>query len=192
MSWVVDDKTYPHRWSYLGWGKLWQRDENQIKHPDRKWFYENLKGKVLDVGCGNCVDEPKFKDSVDYVGVDVTFNLVKSGHFDYLVEKVVRCDGRFLPFHDKCFDTAYSKDLLLHYKWENAVKFIDEMFRVANTVFVAWGLAGYNYYPSNDPIEIHGIDGFYYNRFSLAQVKQRYNIKSVSNNTSISLIEEKK
>lgn len=68
-----------------------------------------LKGRLIDLGCGRKPYENLF--SVDkYVGVDIE----QSGH-DHRNSKVdVFYDGKYLPFDDNTFDSAFCSEVLEH------------------------------------------------------------------------------
>lgn len=181
--------------------KTWHRCTKQKRHPDRLWIHKHVKEPVLDVGCGTCLDAKTFDK---YVGVDVTRIFLKSAHSLYGVSHIIRCDARFLPFKDKTFETAYSKGLLLHYLQEEGMKIISEMLRVSNVTVIAWGIIKWakkqilparrvhNYLPSNDPFVSACLEGFYYNRYDLAELQKRFEVTFIGKGTSITIIEEKK
>lgn len=181
--------------------KTWHRSKEQKQHPDRLWIQKHVKEPVLDVGCGTCLDAETFRN---YVGVDITRSFLKPAHFLYGVSHVIRCDGRFLPFKDKTFETAFSKGLLIHYLQEEGMKIILEMLRVSNVAVIAWGIVKWaknqvlparrvrNYLPSNDPFVSMSAEGFYYNRYDLAALQKRFEVTPVGKGTSITIIEEKK
>jgi len=68
-----------------------------------------LKGKLLDFGCGRKPYEPLF--SVDeYIGIDIQ----KSGH-DHSKPKVdVYYDGQHIPFPDASFDSLFCSEVVEH------------------------------------------------------------------------------
>ena len=74
-----------------------------------KRFIPQLKGKMLDFGCGRKPFENLF--TVDeYIGVD----LKVSGH-DHTNSKVdVYYDGKHLPFENKTFDSLFCAEVLEH------------------------------------------------------------------------------
>jgi SAM-dependent methyltransferase len=79
-------------------------------------FYKNirryipqLKGKLLDFGCGRKPYENLFTVS-EYVGVD----MAETGH-DHKNSKIdVYYDGKRLPFHDSVFDSLFCSEVLEH------------------------------------------------------------------------------
>lgn len=177
---------YPHRWEQL-WGSRagnWGfKERNQFfTEPDRAWLYENVETPILDVGCGTGVESLGFED---YVGVDITPSFLKTAR-KYDVD-VVRCDGRYLPFRDKSFKTCYSKELLPHYQFEDALVFIKEMIRVADKVYSVWGKG---YVPSTNP-KSEVKQGFHYNRFDIRELRKYCDIEFIKNGTTTTLISPK-
>jgi len=74
-----------------------------------KTHITQLKGKLLDFGCGRKPFENLF--SVDeYIGVDVQH----SGHNHRRSKVDVYYDGRRLPFNDESFDSVFSSEVLEH------------------------------------------------------------------------------
>jgi len=72
-------------------------------------YTPQLKGKLLDFGCGRKPYENLFSVT-EYVGVDV----VETGH-DHKNSKVdVYYDGKRLPFNDSAFDSLFCSEVLEH------------------------------------------------------------------------------
>ena len=164
----------------------WQRHKEQLNHPDRLWLYEHAEEPVLDVACGSGVDAAGFKE---YVGLDVTASFLEAAK-TYGAGNLVLGDGRHLPFRDRCFPTAYCKDLLLHLEYEDAVKVIAELVRVGRRAYVAWGVErdGSLYTPLPDREIRRMRSGFWYNRFSRQQLNRVFHIGNVEENTTITRI----
>ena len=69
----------------------------------------NMRGVMLDFGCGSKPYEKLFKVK-KYIGVDI-----KGGGHDHKNEPVdIFYDGRTLPFGDECFDSLFSSEVLEH------------------------------------------------------------------------------
>lgn len=79
-------------------------------------FYKNirryipqLKGKLLDFGCGRKPYENLF-NVTEYIGVD----MIETGH-DHKNSKIdVYYDGKRLPFNDSIFDSLFCSEVLEH------------------------------------------------------------------------------
>lgn len=186
-----NDSSYRKKWQTITTAPhKWQRWENQINNIDRKWLRNNLKGKVLDLGCGSCFDAKYYKN---YTGIDITKSFLIAANKNYGVKKILLSDGRSLPFKDKAFDSCYSKDVLLHYPFKDSIRFIKEMLRVSTNVYIAWGIDKdrINYVPRNN-IEVNGFrKGFYYNIFDINKLKNYFNITVIGGGTSITMINKK-
>ena len=87
------------------------------KLAQEKFLFESLpylKGRVLDVGCGEQPYREYFKD---YVGIDYT-------HY----KPTVAADAKFLPFKDASFDSLICMEVLEHINNPSVV--LDEIVRV--------------------------------------------------------------
>jgi SAM-dependent methyltransferase len=81
----------------------------------------NLKGRLLDVGCGN----KPYKSLIPcakYVGVDVATSLHENENIDIIF------DGKLLPFEDNSFDSILCTEVLEH--CIDPVILVSEMSRV--------------------------------------------------------------
>lgn len=85
----------------------------------------NIRGKVLDVGCGSRPYEAYFKNC-EYVGVDVETEFTRS-----INKADVFYDGKTLPFANGEFDVVFSTQVLEHTFYPD--DFISEAARVLNT-----------------------------------------------------------
>jgi hypothetical protein len=171
-----------------GWVRL---PEQLHGHPDREWLHKNVEEPVLDVACGSSVDGEFFRD---YVGLDVTRSFCLSSHHVHEVANIVCGDGRRLPFKTKSFKTVFSKDLLLHLPLGDCKQVLDEMLRVGEVVYVAWGISYHDFtfpkvfLPSDAKAEKHVLAGFEYNRFAVKDFAE-YVLIHVSPETTITQIQ---
>lgn len=103
----------------------------------RKGLYLNikelapeLKGKVLDFGCGSKPYEYLFTNCTEYQGVDID----QSGH-THTNEKIdYFYDGHKLPFENESYDNVFSSEVIEH------ISNIDEIFDEINRVLKKNGL----------------------------------------------------
>ncbi len=78
---------------------------------DMKAFLPSLKGKVMDVGCGDCPYAHLInRDAATYLPVD-TFD---AGEFGYRRADVTAFDGRTLPFEDGSIDHVVCSEVFEH------------------------------------------------------------------------------
>jgi len=82
---------------------------------------ENVRGRILDVGCGNKPFEKYLESMVtEYIGCDV----VQSS-----LQKVdVVCDATDIPFENECFDSIISTQVLEHISETDLC--LQEMYRL--------------------------------------------------------------
>lgn len=88
-----------------------------------KLYAQHIKGRVLDVGCGNKPYQHLFNVS-EYVGVDIE----KSGHNHAGEDINIYYDGNKLPFDDNSFDSVVCFEVLEHVF--NPDVFLSEINRV--------------------------------------------------------------
>src|SRR4026207_265940 len=74
-----------------------------------KKFIPQLKGKLLDFGCGRKPFEDLFTVS-EYVGVD----LQNTGHNHKNSKVDIYYDGKHLPFENETFDSLFCGEVLEH------------------------------------------------------------------------------
>lgn len=79
-----------------------------IKHIRK--FRENIKGRILDVGCGSKPYQNEFKNAVQYIGLDIE----TSGHNHKNENIDVYYDGINIPFPDEYFDSVVCFEVLEH------------------------------------------------------------------------------
>jgi len=131
------------------------------------------------------------------VGLDVTPSFIDMAK-QYGAEHLIIGDARNIPVRDKAVTTSYTKDLLLHLPYGDAVKVIRELLRVGRRSFIAWGI-GYDrggrrvYTPvESDKDVIRRSGGFFYNRFSRKKLNRICRIGEVKHGTSITEVKEKR
>jgi len=149
------------------------RSKQELEHPSRKRIFEEVSkvgDSVLDVGCGSCVDYPRFKKAgIRYTGIDITEKFIK-----WAKELYPGIDARVgtaygLPFPDGSYDSAYCKDLLEHLPPDGYKQALNEMWRVTRKLMmIAF------YLPTNNrPTE--------YNLTIMGCYEQSYNAQEIAN-----------
>lgn len=89
-----------------------------------KQYAPELKGKILDFGCGSKPYQSLFINATSYVGVDIE----REGH-SHLSEPVdVMYDGKTISFPDGYFDAVFSSEVIEHIF--NLEEIIPEIARV--------------------------------------------------------------
>jgi ubiquinone/menaquinone biosynthesis C-methylase UbiE len=84
-----------------------------------------MKGKLLDVGCGNGPFEYLVNNKTcQYTGIDIA----DADNFDYKNSKIITFDGENIPFADNSFENIICTEVIEHI--ENPSKIIGEMYRV--------------------------------------------------------------
>jgi SAM-dependent methyltransferase len=120
----------------------------QVKtiYGDLKKVLPEVRGKVLDVGCGqNPYKHLLTSGKTEYYGIDI----VESGQFGYHNFKSLKFDGKRIPFTDEQFDYVLCTEVLEHV--EEPQKLVDEIYRVlksgaAGVITVPWS-ARFHYIP---------------------------------------------
>jgi len=172
--------------------RTWHTQKHQVEHVDRKWIYQHVDEPVLDIGCGTAIDGLVINE---YVGLDVTPSFLMAAR-EFGVKNLVIGDARSLPFRNKCFNTGYTKDLLLHLPWDFAKKVISELLRCSKKTFIAWGINTEKgepvfFTPTNKKNTSTELGGFLYNRFSRKRLKEICIVGDVVSGTSITEVKEK-
>jgi len=81
----------------------------------------NLRGLILDIGCGLGLDVDTFKTlGLEPVGIDLSFVGLKKARCHSPESKFIFCDARRLPFRPQTFDALFSKDLSIFNTSDNA------------------------------------------------------------------------
>lgn len=75
---------------------------------------KNIKGKVLDLGCGNGRFYDSFEKGIDYTGVDSCKKLIEEAKKRHPGVKFLEADAFSLPFPDESFDTVFSIAVFHH------------------------------------------------------------------------------
>jgi ubiquinone/menaquinone biosynthesis C-methylase UbiE len=84
-----------------------------------------MKGKMLDVGCGNSPFEFLVnQNQCEYVGIDIA----GADNFDYQNSKIVVFDGENIPFENESFENIICTEVIEHIP--SPEKIISEMHRV--------------------------------------------------------------
>lgn len=74
-----------------------------------KFLSDNIYGKTLDVGCGAKPYKKMFKNSSNYIGIEIETELQKKRKIaDYFY------DGKKLPFEDESFDSIVTFQVFEH------------------------------------------------------------------------------
>lgn len=132
----LETLAYFEQWQKFVPGGDFMFEEAHFNHPARIAYTKiiaDCSKTVLDVGCGACVDYPRFRDAgVEYFGLDITPKYLEMANTRFGVPKDHLSLGSTLslPFPDSRFDSVYSNGMLEHLPpelWKQAVK---EMFRV--------------------------------------------------------------
>jgi len=119
-------------------------------YDDLKKFLPEVKGKVLDVGCGSNPYKHLFtSQGVWYCGIDI----YEAGWFGYENSQSLKFDGQRIPFSDESFDYCLCTEVLEHV--EEPQKLVDEIYRVLKSkaggvITVPWSARNhyipYDYY----------------------------------------------
>lgn len=83
-----------------------------------------LKGKLLDFGCGRKPYKNLFVNINEYIGLDME----QTGHNHSLSEVDVFYDGKKIPFEDESFDAIFSGEVFEHIF--NLEEMLEELHRV--------------------------------------------------------------
>lgn len=86
-----------------------------------------VRGKVLDVGCGNSPFAHLLGEGAEYTGLDIE----SAAEFGYRNPKVIYYDGKTIPFPDGVFDFVICSEVLEHV--EETASFVAEVRRVLKT-----------------------------------------------------------
>jgi len=121
----------------------------------RKHFWRDLEfiggyvgddDRVLDFGCGNGrLIEILRNKQINYVGVDVSQELISSGKERYPGYDFQKISGQtILPFNDNFFNKIISVAVFHHFPRKHAQKMANDLFRVAKpgakVIVTVWNL----------------------------------------------------
>jgi SAM-dependent methyltransferase len=87
-------------------------------------YAPELRGRMMDFGCGTKPYQPLFSNATEYVGVD--FEGEGHGHQNESID--VFYGGESLPFPDNSFDSILATEVFEHIF--NLEEILDELFRV--------------------------------------------------------------
>lgn len=108
-------------------------NKHQKPHPPEIMNIAGWKGKILDLGCGNCVNLTIFRDSLLY-GIDFSKNMIDEAKMfcgkHGLYVRLQVADIRKIPFEDKFFDYIIFSKALQHLRKEDHLKVMKEVRRV--------------------------------------------------------------
>lgn len=136
MSSRPTGQEYYQQWQKLVPNGYFMFEEAHFNHPARIVYTKLITATsktVLDVGCGICVDYPRFREAqVIYHGIDVTPAYLELARKTYNMptEHLHLGNGLSLPFTDKSFDSVYENGMLEHLAPDDWKKVVSEMFRV--------------------------------------------------------------
>jgi len=81
----------------------------------------NLKGSILDIGCGLGFDDNSFKNfGLRPIGIDLSNVGIKRARDAFKDLEWITCDARRYPFRLEIFDVLFSKDLSIFNTIDNA------------------------------------------------------------------------
>jgi len=90
-------------------------------------FPTDVDGRVLEVGCGA---RPSYSiHNIDFYGVDITPDMLRTFREDYPSATLIICDVKFLPFNPNSFQLIISNMLLHHLIGNNPSLCIDNVER---------------------------------------------------------------
>jgi ubiquinone/menaquinone biosynthesis C-methylase UbiE len=121
-----------------GWGHLKNKPMDEVIEFANELNELKLKGKILDVGCGNGRNLIPFaKLGFECYGIDFSKNMIEVAKkkFEKLKLKCVFkvADARNLPFEDESFDYVICVAVLHHLKKSECEKALSEIKRVLKT-----------------------------------------------------------
>jgi len=169
---AIERKHYENYWQ-KGVHPDFLRSKDQLEHPARKRIAEEAKkagNSVLDVGCGSCVDYPRFKEAgMSYTGIDITEKFIEWAKKLYPEIDARVATAYDLPVPDGSYDTVYCKDLLEHLQPDGYKKALREMWRATRKLM----MIAFYVPPRNKPT--------LYNLTSMGVYENWYNAQELEN-----------
>ena len=127
---------YPnsHHWDdrtplFLGMPKLFNLYLNLNDKKLRK-FLKKLKGRILDVGCG----DGRFLSYAN-VGIDFSRGMLQRAKIRHREKCLILASILHLPFREKIFSAAFTVDLLLHIERDKRNEAVEQLDRAAINVY---------------------------------------------------------
>jgi ubiquinone/menaquinone biosynthesis C-methylase UbiE len=131
----TDPSAYFEQWQKKVADGSFMLESAHIQHPARIVYTKMIAdaGKtVLDVGCGICVDYPRFHIAgIEYFGLDVTPKYLEMAQSTGVPKDHLYLGNVLsLPFSDGQFESVYETGMLEHLPPELWKKAVREMYRV--------------------------------------------------------------
>lgn len=124
----------------------WAIFNPQGLEPFPKDFLRNVKGKILDVGCGAGGFTgllKKIRPDLDIYGVDISKNAIKIAKKDFPKVKFSVGTSYKLPFRDNFFDAAIMRQILEHVEYpEKALKELKRVLKPKAIFYSATPIEG--------------------------------------------------
>jgi len=127
----TDHYTHPNYWDsrtplYIGMPQIFQL-YHDLNDKKARVFLKTLKGKILDIGCG----DGRFTSYAD-VGVDFSKGMLRKAKAHHQNRNFVQASILCLPFKDGSFSSAFTFDVLLHIPSDKRKIAINEIDRIAS------------------------------------------------------------
>lgn len=115
--------------SFFNWLKFRARllADFQVRtvYKDMTKFLPRVKGRVLDIGCGQSPYKHLFvSKGIEYIGIDI----IDAQNFGYFRNDIITFDGVHIPFEDGSFDAIICTEVLEHTPHPESL--VLEMYRV--------------------------------------------------------------
>ncbi|MBU3897155.1 MAG: methyltransferase domain-containing protein [Nanoarchaeota archaeon] len=110
-------------------------NKHQRPHPIEIMKVSNWEGKILDLGCGNCVNLTIFKNSELY-GIDFSEKMIDEARMfctkNRMIVNLQVADARKIPFSDRFFSYIIYSKALQHIHPKEHLASLKEVRRVLN------------------------------------------------------------
>ena len=160
----VRPNLYPWHFQWLGVKDL---------YSDLKEILPSLKGRVLDVGCGEKPYESWLRSADEYIGVDIRSGPKVNFVIDY---------AKAWPLEDRTFDVVLCTQVLEHaVDIEQVLGLITQVLKPGGTLIVTTPFI-YNEHGSPDDyrrFSIHGLERLLSQQYEVVQTKLEGRIGSV-------------